>query len=342
MIEQLRQAFEDLFQPGLNLDLSNEFQRNLLLSFLIIIVLWLMRWLVLRLIHRRYANNARMLYNWRKIVQYASMVLGIILVGWLWLEGIGTFVTYLGLLSAGLAVALQDLIVSLAGWLFIIWRRPFAVGDRIEIAGQLGDVIDINLFAFSMLEIGRRINAEQSTGRVIRIPNGKIFTEVMTNMHHGPPFIWNEIPVMVTFESNWEKAKTLLVNIINELAPDVSEAAQRYGRQPKERFVISYANLSPTVYTSVVDSGVLLTLRYLVDPRKRRNSEQEIWEAVLRAFKQHWEIDFAYPTERKYDYFQEGSRPQSPQEAETFAAEHPNLQQDSGNRPTTPQEEPKG
>ena len=340
MIDQINQILNDLFTT-LNLDFFDQFQRNLLLSFLIIFALAVGRWLIIRLIHRRYANNARMLYNWRKIIQYVSMVLGVILVGRLWLEGIGALVTYLGLLSAGLAVALQDLIVSLAGWLFIIWRRPFAVGDRIEIAGQLGDVIDINLFAFSMLEIGRRINAEQSTGRVIRIPNGKIFTEVMTNMHHGPPFIWNEIPVMVTFESDWEKAKTLLVNIINKLAPDVSEAAQRYGRQPKERFVISYAKLSPTVYTSVVDSGVLLTLRYLVDPRKRRNSEQEIWEAILRAFKQHWDIDFAYPTERKYDHFQEGNRSPTPREAESVIAEQRKLQQDSDNRPTTPQE-PKG
>ncbi|MCP4421501.1 MAG: mechanosensitive ion channel family protein [Chloroflexi bacterium] len=338
MIEQITQAFEDLFQSVLSLDLDNEFQRNLLFTFLIIIVLWLVRWLVIRMIHRQYADNDRLLYNWRKTVEYVSVVLGVLLVGRLWLAGLGTLVTYLGLLSAGIAIALQDLIVALAGWLFIVWRRPFVVGDRIEISDQLGDVIDIRIFSFSMLEIGSRIQAEQSTGRIIHIPNGKVFSEVLTNMHQGFPFIWNEIPVMVTFESDWEKAKAILMNIINEFAPDATDAVRRYGRHAGRRFVISFSNVSPTVYTSVKDSGVLLTLRYMVDPRKRRNSEQQIWEATLRAFKLHWDIDFAYPTQREYLHFEERKRPPDPQEMETVVAHKSKLQRRTGYLPTTPKE----
>ena len=82
-------------------------------------------------------------------------------IGRLWLEGIGTLVTYLGLLSAGIAIALQDLIVALAGWMFIVWRRPFVVGERLEIDGQMGDVLDIRLFPFSMPEIGRPITPQK-------------------------------------------------------------------------------------------------------------------------------------------------------------------------------------
>ncbi|MCB8924570.1 MAG: mechanosensitive ion channel family protein [Ardenticatenaceae bacterium] len=337
MIERFNEALADLFAT-LNIDLTNPFQRNLLYTFLIIILLGLTRWLLMRFIHRRYAENTRMLYNLRKTVEYASVIIGILLVGRLWLEGIGTLVTYLGLLSAGIAIALQDLIVALAGWMFIVWRRPFVVGDRIEIAEQMGDVIDIRLFSFSMLEIGRRIEAEQSTGRIIHIPNGKIFSEVLTNMHQGFPFIWNEIPVMVTFESDWEKAKAILINIVNELAPDVADAVRR-ARRSGQRFVISYSNVSPTVYTSVSDSGVVLTLRYMVDPRKRRGSEQDIWEATLRAFKLHWDIDFAYPTQREYLHFEEGKKPPDPQEMTTVIADRNKLQRDTGYRPTKPKEQ---
>ncbi|VAW33465.1 hypothetical protein MNBD_CHLOROFLEXI01-751, partial [hydrothermal vent metagenome] len=129
MIEQISQALADLFQSTLNFDLNNQFQRNLLFSFLIIMILWLVRWLAIRFLHRQYADNARLFYNGRKTIEYISVILGVLLVGRLWLEGIGTLVTYLGLLSAGIAIALQDLIVALAGWLFIVWRRPFVVGD---------------------------------------------------------------------------------------------------------------------------------------------------------------------------------------------------------------------
>ena len=336
MINDLSQAMTN-FLASFNIDLTDAFQRNLLYSILILIFLGLTRWLIMRFIHRRYGENARTLYNLRKTVEYASVVLGILLIGRLWLEGIGTLVTYLGLLSAGIAIALQDLIVALAGWMFIVWRRPFVVGDRIEIDGQMGDVIDIRIFSFSMLEIGRRINAEQSTGRIIHIPNGKIFSEVLNNMHQGFPFIWNEIPVMVTFESDWEKAKAILVNIINDLAPDASEAL-RQARRSGQRFIISYSNVSPTVYTSVADSGVVLTLRYMVDPRKRRGSEQDIWEAILRAFKHHWDIDFAYPTQREFLHFEEGKKPPDPQEMTTVVADRNKLQRDTGYLPTTPRD----
>jgi small-conductance mechanosensitive channel len=336
MFEQLNEAISELLRTYLNLDLSPELQANIIGSLLILIILWIARWLVLRVVHRRFQKDTRVLYSWRKAIEYITVVLGIVLIGRLWLEGIGTLVTYLGLVSAGIAIALQDLIVSLAGWLFIIWRRPFVVGDRIQIGQHRGDVIDIRLFEFSLLEIGDRIDADQSTGRIIHIPNGKVFSEVLANTHQGFPFIWNEIPVMVTFESDWEKAKAILTNVINDLAPDVREPISRYRRRTGQRFVISYGNVTPTVYTKVVESGVLLTLRYMIDPRKMRDSEQEIWETILRAFGLHWDIDFAYPTQREYLHFEERKRPVDPQTAPTVVSPAKSrLNPKTGYRPTT-------
>jgi small-conductance mechanosensitive channel len=214
--------------------------------------------------------------------------------------------TYLGLVSAGLAIALQDLIVNLAGWGFIIWRRPFSVGDRIQLTDHSGDVIDVRLFSFSLLEIAGRIDAEQSTGRVIHIPNGKVFREPIANYSQGLAYIWNEIPVKITFESNWEKAKGLLENLVNQNAPPVEENDKANKTKSGRRFVITYDNVTPTVYTQVASSGVLLTLRYLVPPRQRRNSEQKMWEAILRTFGQHADIDFAYDTYREFRNWREG------------------------------------
>ena len=76
----------------------------------------------------------------------------------------------------------------------------------------------------------------------------------------------------------------------------------------------------------------------MVDPRKRRNSEQEVWEATLRAFRLHWDIDFAYPTQREFLHFEERKLPPDPQEAETMVAGKGKLQRDTGYRPTTPKE----
>lgn len=314
MLEDIQKFFQSFY-----INLDPEMQTRIISTLLILLVLVVVRFVGRRFVFRRYQGNTRALYNARKAVQYIVVGLGAILIGRIWLEGVQSLATYLGLVSAGLAIALQDPVVNMAGWLFIIGRRPFIVGDRIQIEDIVGDVIDISVFQFSMIEIGGgRIYSEQSTGRVIHVPNGIVFKKSVINTHQGLPLIWNEIPVLVTFESDWRKAKKLIEAIINRLAPDVSKAAQRYARRADRRFVISYGNVTPTVYTEVNDSGVLLTMRYMVDPRKRRGSEMIIWEAVLDAFSRHYDIDFAYPTQREYIHFQERPQRPDPQEAPTM------------------------
>jgi len=288
--------------------LSPDTQEKLFTTLLIILIMAMVRWILLRYVNKRFIEDTRALYNWRKAITYTVYIIGAILIGRIWLVGLQSILTYLGILSAGLAIALQDPIVNLVGWLFIVTRRPFSVGDRIEVEEYSGDVIDIRLFQFSLLEIGTRIDAEQSTGRVLHVPNGSVFKEVFANYSQGLPFIWNEIPILVTFESDWEKAKAILVDVVENNAPTVDQQKLKQRQIKGMRFVISYSNISPTVYTSIESSGVLLTMRYLVRPRKQRGSEQIIHEAVLRAFGPHEDIDFAYETQREYIHYQEKKR----------------------------------
>ena len=102
-----------------------------------------------------------------------------------WIEAIGQFGAFLGLLTAGLAIALKDPLTNIAGWIFILTRQPFKLGDRVQIGDQAGDVIDIRLFQFTLLEIGNWVNADQSTGRIIHVPNGTVFTQSQANYSTG-------------------------------------------------------------------------------------------------------------------------------------------------------------
>ncbi|MBE0591511.1 MAG: mechanosensitive ion channel, partial [Gemmatimonadales bacterium] len=240
---------------------------------------------------------------------------GMLIVGRMWFEGIGPLATYLGLVSAGLAIALKDLVVNLAGWGFILWRRPFEVGDRIQIGEHVGDVIDVRIFQFTLLEVGNWVDADQSTGRLLHIPNGKVLNESLANYTRGFDYIWNELPVLVTFESDWKKAKALLAEIAARHAAHLTDEAERQIREVSRRFMIFYSTLTPTVYTSVADSGVMLTIRYLCAPRKRRSTAEAIWEEVLDAFAREADIDFAYPTYRYYDNRLEGKPGTRPQDA---------------------------
>jgi len=280
--------------------LSPEVQTKLFASLVITLVLWILYSLIIKIVWRR-TENVRTLYSWRKTSGYIVIVLGVFLIGRLWLSGFQSIATYLGLLSAGIAIALKDVVSNFAGWLFIISRRPFSVGDRIQIGNHAGDVIDTRFFQFTLMEIGNWVNADQSTGRIIHIPNGMVLSEVLANYSKGFQYIWNEIPVLITFESNWQEAKKILQKIADKDAEQLSKAAEKRVKEASKKFMILYSRLTPIVYTSVQDSGVLLTIRYLCEPQRRRDSEQVIWEDVLKEFAGHEDIDLAYPTQRFYN-----------------------------------------
>ena len=270
---------------------------HLLSTFLIVVLLLVGRMLLRRLLYRRPLSRESR-YRWHKIIDYGVYVLGLILLSQVWLNRTQGLATYLGLLTAGLAVALQDPITNLVGWLFIMWRRPFEVGDRIEVGEVAGDVVDVSLFQFTLMEVRNWVAADQSTGRIVHLPNRFVFSHSLGNFTQGLPFIWHEIPIEVTFESNWEKAKELLQEIVERLTIETVEQARRHAADPTRRYLVTYGTLTPTVYTRVQASGVLLTIRSLCDPRQRRNFDQAIWEETLRAFAKHGDIDFAYPTQR--------------------------------------------
>lgn len=296
-------SITDLGERWLHLD--PDIQISLLKSLVLLLVIIVARALVLRVMRAR-VTDIRTRYSWRKTITYFSVVIGVLVVGRIWFSGLRDIATFLGLVTAGIAIALKDPIVNMGGWLFIIWRRPFVVGDRIQIGEHAGDVIDQGVFQIILLEIGNWVDADQSTGRMIHMPNAVVFREPLGNYTRGMQFIWNEIPVMITFESDWKKAKQLLLEIVEGHAREAVEEAEQQMLKASRQYMIFYSTLTPTVYTAVRDSGVVLTMRYLCHPRRRRGSAQGIWEDVLVRFSEHDDIDFAYPTTRYYDNRMEG------------------------------------
>ncbi|MDP8213675.1 MAG: mechanosensitive ion channel [Candidatus Euphemobacter frigidus] len=287
------------------LSLGQAVQYQFLYTAIAVLVIWLLRFLMLRIIFRSRKDTRRQ-YHWRKISTYVAFGVGIIVIGRIWLPGFHSLVTFLGLLSAGLAIAMKDPLMNLAGWAFIIWRAPFNVGDRVQIGEQEGDVVDLRIFEFTLAEINNWAGGDMTTGRVIYVPNGVVFTKSIANYSKGGfPYIWNEISVLITFESNWKQAKKLLEEIAARHGKLLIESAEKEERTAAQKLFIHSSDLTPKVYIKVEDSGVLLTLRYLCEPARRRDSEEAVWSDILSAFSRYDDIDFAYPTQRFYDNLRE-------------------------------------
>ncbi|MBR9990627.1 MAG: mechanosensitive ion channel [Gemmatimonadetes bacterium] len=267
------------------------------------------------LVLRRQVSDDRTRYHWRKGITYALGIVGLFLAGRIWFVGFRSIATFLGIAAAGLVIALKEPISNIAAWFFLIWRRPFVVGDRIQVNDHVGDVIDVRIFQFSLLEVGNWIGAEQSTGRVIHVPNGVVFNVPVANYTRGFPYIWNEIELVVTFESNWRAAKELLLEAAMQHGHSLSDEAEAEVLALGRRFMIFYSTLAPTVYTRISERGIAFAIRYVCDPRGRRDSEQALWEAALEAFAQRDDIDLAYPTQRFFHRGQEAltlGRPPQP------------------------------
>ena len=297
----------------INFGISPDIQSKILISVITIIVIVILRKLVVKFFINKISDiNQR--YQWRKISLYIAVFIILLFLLSTWLGFVGSLGTFLGLVSAGIAIALKDPLVNIAAWFFIMIRQPFKVGDRIQIGEIAGDVIDVRIFQFSLIEIGNWVDADQSTGRVIHVPNGSVFTQPQFNYTAGFVHIWHEIPMLVTFESNWKKAKKILTDIINKHAMHISEEAETQIKAAARKYLIFYSKLTPIVYTTIKDSGVLLTMRFLCEPRKRRSTEELILEDVLEEFNKCSDIDFAYPTTRFYDNLGEGKEGTKPKE----------------------------
>tara|TARA_X000001036_G_C20691336_1_gene809484 strand:- start:467 stop:1384 length:918 start_codon:yes stop_codon:yes gene_type:complete len=275
-------------------------QAKIIATVLAFILFFVIKKVILRIVYRT-TDDVKTRYQWHKITSYISFTLISIIIANIWLEGIESIATYLGLVSAGIAIALKEPLTNFTGWLYIIWRSPFDVGDRIQLGKETGDVIDTNLFNFTLMEIGNWVDADDHTGRLIHVPNGIIFTETLANYGKGFKYIWNEMPVLITFESDWKKAKKLLIDIVHKNSIIQTKSAEKKFDEATKKFMFKKPDLEPTVITKVEASGVELTLRYLCRPTQRRETEHKIWEDILFSFENYDNIDFAYPTERRFN-----------------------------------------
>lgn len=278
--------------------IDQNLQTKLLYTILVVAGLWVIRRMFGRSLSRR-IREPKSLFLWQRISTYLAVVIGLLLLARIWFRSFSGLATFLGLASAGIAIALREIIANIAGWFYIIIRRPFVLGDRIELAGVRGDVVDIRVLGFSLMEVGNWVAADQSTGRIVHVPNGKLFSEHVANYTSGTDHIWEEVPVLITFESDWRKAKGLIENIMSGLIVDANDITSVRSDEAG-RYLIYRGVSTPIVYTSVESSGILLTARFPVEPRKRRGSVQEVWESILDSFAEHDDIDLAYPTTRFY------------------------------------------
>jgi small-conductance mechanosensitive channel len=273
-----------------------------------IVAAYLCMLLAFRIIRRKVEDVNRR-HRARKAALYIATAVALIAVVLIWSEALDLeWHVIVSVTAAGLVIALADAILSVAGWLFILVRRPFNVGDRIRIGDVIGDVIDIRLFQTTLLEVGEWVSGEQSTFRLAHCPNNALFRQPIWNYTSGFPFIWDELGVAVTFESDWRSARQIMLDRAVEGAQEAQTRAKAGLKELRKKYAIKYSTLTPAVYVTIADNGVRLTLRYLTGARDRRTIQDNLSRGILEDFEANGNINFAYPT---YRIVKESQKPEN-------------------------------
>ena len=185
-----------------------------------------------------------------------------------------------------LTLALRELIFNFFAGIYIKMRKPFAIEDRIEINNIIGDVVNINALSFEVLEVNDKSNGEQSTGRIISFPNGFALNNPVKNYVKEFKYIWDELNVRITLDSDIKKTKNILYRIVNnnEIVKNIPKKMENEINNISIDYRIYFNKLKPIIYTSIVDNYIELSIRFLVHPKKIRVVENDIWLKIIDSY----------------------------------------------------------
>jgi small-conductance mechanosensitive channel len=228
-------------------------------------------------------------YYYRHLARYAAVFAGLVALLVVWRSALGHLALFGGLLAAGLAFAMQEVIGSVAGWFNIVSGGIYRVGDRVELAGVKGDVIDITLLRTKVLEMGSSrpdeptwVGGRQSTGRIVSISNKATFEQPTYNYSSFFEFVWEELRIPIPYRSDWRAAEQIVLEEAERVS--ATEGAREAIRAMAERFPLPAHELDPRVYVSLTDNWIELAARFVIPVRRSRTIHDELSRAIHRRF----------------------------------------------------------
>jgi len=214
----------------------------------------------------------------------------------IWFSDTMSLTISLGVIGAGIAIALQDVFKNFIGGFIIIGARLFEIGDRIEIGGEEGDVIDIGMMNTTLLELGGWVHGDQPTGRVTLLPNGKVITQQVHNYTRDHSFIWEELTIPITYDSDWKQAKEIVLRIVKQETMQVTGEAEKEIDRLGEKYYFPRKVVEPSVYLTPTDNWITFHVRYVTFAKERRQVRSKLYEKIIDQLQQVKEITIASGT----------------------------------------------
>ena len=238
----------------------------------------------LRRVIRRRISHSDTRYKSQKIVEVFGYLLLIVITISYFTGNIKDIALAVGLFTAGVTITLQEIILSMAGSVYIFLVKVYQPGDRIEINGIKGDVIDIDSMYTTMMEIGEWVSSDNYSGRIVKLSNAFVFRGPVYNYSRDFPFIWDELVLPIRYGSDVELAKKIILEIAQAQLSDYVRESLKQWKSVVGRYYIEDAMVEPTLAITLTDNWIRFNLRYIVDYKKRRNTSHLLNDLIREAF----------------------------------------------------------
>jgi small-conductance mechanosensitive channel len=220
-------------------------------------------------------------YKVRKLIVFSGYLSILLFLAILFEDRLGRLSFAFGIVGAGVAVALQDVVASIAGAFSIGFSKLYAVGDRVQIGDTRGDVIDIRLLRTTLMETGNWVSQDLYNGRIARIPNSTVLRGSVFNYSQGFRFVWDEINVPFKITSDCQLAKAMLLRAANEAIGEYLVEAQSSWKVMSDNYESANPPLEPTVALVVNVGSLEFTVSYVVNYTKRTAMKDQLFTKIV-------------------------------------------------------------
>jgi len=229
-------------------------------------------------------ENSDTRYRLRKFINFVATLATITLITLVFSNKLGSLTVAFGVAGAGIAFALQEVIASVAGWVAISFGNFYSVGDRVQLGGISGDVIDIGVLRTTLMETGQWVKADLYNGRIVRIANSFVFKEPVFNYSGDFPFLWDEITVPVKYGSDYKLAREILQKIADDVVGGLIPEAKKTWHGMVNKYRIEDARIDPMVTLIANDNWIEFTIRYVTDFKRRRSTKDLLFTRIMEEF----------------------------------------------------------
>ena len=220
-------------------------------------------------------------YSMKRIASMLAVLTFIAAAIAIWVDNLQALLVSYGILAAGAAVALQDVFKNFAGSLVIFLTGTYHVGDRIEINSKIGDVIDIGIFYTTLLETNEWVKGDQATGRLSIIPNSLVLSETVNNYTRDHPYIWDEISIPITYDSDWKAALKIITNVVEKETREITVKSEASVSSLSDKYYLPQKSTEPTVFITLTDNWITMNIRYITEVRQRRIVRNRLYRTLL-------------------------------------------------------------